>query len=97
MATDGDSDDEEQAPAVELGDGDPVTGAPLARVASRLTWPIERSEIERLEGTVVIRTPDGGQELADLLADVDHTYFATRQEFVSAVRDVAGVGPVPTE
>ncbi|ERH13413.1 MAG: hypothetical protein J07HB67_02452 [halophilic archaeon J07HB67] len=41
------SDDDDTEPAVTLGDGPDVEGAPLARVASRLTWPQERSRIDR--------------------------------------------------
>lgn len=89
--------EEDQAPAVELGEGTTVEGAPLARVASRLTWPKERSEILRQEGASVIRTPDGPRELSSVLEGTDTTYFATRQAFLQAVRDVVGVGPVPTE
>ena len=89
--------EEEEAPAVELGEAESVEGAPLARVASRLTWPQERSEIVRKEGASVIRTPDGPTELSAALAETDTTYFATRQAFLRAVRDVVGVGPVPTE
>ena len=33
-----DEDEEEDGPVVELGEGKAVEGAPLARVASRLTW-----------------------------------------------------------
>ncbi|PSP76069.1 hypothetical protein BRC81_13795 [Halobacteriales archaeon QS_1_68_20] len=88
--------DEEEEPAVELGEGESVEGPPLARVASRLTWPQERSEIRRKEGETVIRTPDGPQELDAVLDDVGITYFEKRQEFVQAVRDVVGTGPVPT-
>ncbi|PSQ28450.1 hypothetical protein BRD03_03690 [Halobacteriales archaeon QS_9_68_17] len=91
-----DDDEEEEAPAVELGDGDPVEGAPLARVASRLTWPKERSEIERLEGDATIRTPDGSETLADVLPETATTYFDSRQEFVDEVERVVGTGAVPT-
>lgn len=91
-----DNDEEAEAPAVELGEGEPVEGAPLARVASRLTWGIQRSEVIRKEGGETIRTPDGPQTLADVLEDVDETYFATRQEFTNAVRAVIGYDPVPT-
>ncbi len=98
MAEDADDEGDEKAePAVELGDATPVEGAPVARVASRLTWPIEASEVERKEGATTIRTPDGARELADVLADVETTYFATRREFVGAIREAVGVGPVPTE
>jgi hypothetical protein len=91
-----DTGDEEAAePAVELDDGEPVEGAPLARVASRLTWGIERSTIEQREGDVEIRTPDGPRQLADVLAAVDVPYFERRQEFVEEVREVVGDGPIP--
>ncbi|MFB6267660.1 MAG: DUF5789 family protein [Halodesulfurarchaeum sp.] len=86
---------EEDEPAVELGEGEPVEGAPLARVAARLTWAIQKSEVRRKEGETVIRTPEGPTRLADLLDQVEETYFATRQDFVDAVRDVMGSGPIP--
>ncbi len=91
------SDDDETEPAVELGEGPNVDGAPLARVASRLTWPQERSRIEEKEGDAVIRTPDGPRELTVVLEEVDETYFDRRQTFLAAVRDVIGHGPVATE
>jgi len=91
------ADEAEGTPAVELGEGADVEGAPLARIASRLTWPQERSEIARKEGTSVVRTSAGPRDLADVLESTDVTYFATRQDFHRAVRDVVGVGPVPTE
>ncbi|WP_338727744.1 DUF5789 family protein [Haladaptatus sp. DJG-WS-42] len=89
--------EEEAAPAVELGEGESVEGIPLARVASRLTWGIEHSELKRREGDTVIRTPDGPQALGDVLDTVDTPYFSTRQEFVDDVRTAIGTGPVPTE
>jgi hypothetical protein len=95
MADNGDDEDGADL-AVELGDGEPVRGVPLARVASRLTWPIEASEIRRKEGQVEVRIPNGTRPVADIILEVDVTYFERRQEFVDAVRDVAGVGPVPT-
>ncbi|CQH49170.1 uncharacterized protein HHUB_1494 [Halobacterium hubeiense] len=91
------TDEEEEEPAVELGEGEPVEGAPLARVASRLTWAQQKSEVVRKEGDSVVRTPDGPQTLESLLEDVDITYFETRREFEDAVREVVGTGPVPTE
>jgi len=92
-----DEDEEaDEGPAVELGEGDPVEGAPLARVASRLTWGKGHSEIVDREGEATIRTPDGPRELADVMDEVDVPYFETRQEFTDAVRDVVGTGPVPT-
>ena len=92
-----DNDEEEEAgPVVELGEGEPVEGAPLARVASRLHWPLEHSEIAHKEGETTIRTPDGPQELAAVLEEVDVPYFESRREFTAAVREVVGTGPVPT-
>jgi len=91
-----DSDDAEETPAVELGEGPVVEGAPLARVASRLTWPIERSRLLRREGETTIRTPDGPRSVAEAVESVDVTYFDTRQTFVDAVREAIGSGPVAT-
>lgn len=90
------ADDTDEEPAVELGEGDPVEGAPLSRVAARLTWAIQKSEVDRKEGETVIRTPDGPRALSDVLAEVDETYFDTRRSFEDAVREVIGTGPVPT-
>ncbi|PCR90003.1 DUF5789 family protein [Natrinema ejinorense] len=89
-------DDEDAPPAVTLGEQTPVEGAPLARVSSRLTWPKEKSEVDRLEGNTVLRTPDGPRELSAVLEDVDETYFQRHQEFEGHVRDVIGTGPIPT-
>jgi hypothetical protein len=93
------AEDEEEAeePAVSLGEGEPVEGAPVARVAERLMWGIEKSEIDAREGETTVRTPDGPRELSDVLADIDETYFSTRQEFTDAVAEAVGTGPVPTE
>jgi hypothetical protein len=91
------SDDEESdEPAVELGEGEPVEGAPPARVASRLTWPITKSDLLEKEGDAVVRTPDGPREVAGLLDDVETTYFDRRQTFLEEVAAVTGDGPVPT-
>ncbi|QFU81220.1 DUF5789 family protein [Natronorubrum aibiense] len=90
------SDEDDEEPAVTLGDQIPVEGAPLARVTSRLTWPKEKSEVDRLEGDSEIRTPDGPQSLSVILEDVDETYFQRHQEFEAHVRDVIGTGPIPT-
>ena len=97
MAEDNGDDEDEEEPAVELGEGDPVEGAPVARVASRLSWPLEASEVVRKEGDVEIRTPEGPRAVSDVMDDVDVTYFERRQEFLEAVREAVGVGPVPTE
>ncbi|MFC4438714.1 MULTISPECIES: DUF5789 family protein [Natrialbaceae] len=88
--------DEDSEPAVSLGERTPVEGAPLARVSSRLTWPKEKSEIDRLEGESVIRTPDGPRELSAVLEEVEETYFQRHQEFETEVREVISTGPVPT-
>lgn len=90
------TDEEEAGPTVELGEGTPVEGAPLARVAARLTWPQEKSEVVRKEGDAVIRTPEGPQSLEDVLDGVETTYFGRRQDFVDAVRGVVGTGPIPS-
>ncbi|WP_435361083.1 DUF5789 family protein [Haloarchaeobius sp. DFWS5] len=92
-----DDEEAEEEPAVELGEGATVEGAPLAQVSSRLTWPIKQSRLAALEGDSTIRTPDGPQTIADVLEHVDITYFEKRQEFEAAVRDVIGRGPVATE
>ena len=89
-------DEDDTEPAVELGAGEPVEGAPLARVASRLTWPQEASNVRRKEGSATVRTPDGPRTLDSVLDDVDETYFDTRRTFLSAVRSVIGTGPVAT-
>ncbi|WP_224332486.1 DUF5789 family protein [Haloprofundus halobius] len=91
-----DDDAEDEGPVVELGDGEPVDGTPLARVASRLTWPQQASSIRRKEGDAVVRTPDGPQTLSDVLDRVDETYFDTRQTFVREIHAVVGDGPVET-
>ncbi|WP_255494026.1 DUF5789 family protein [Halarchaeum sp. CBA1220] len=90
-----DEGEEEEAPAVELGEGVAVEGAPLARVASRFTWGIQRSEIVRRDGETRIRTPKGPRRLADVLAHTDVPYFESRREFVDTVREQIGDGPVP--
>jgi len=95
MSDNGDEEAEEE-PAVELGEGEPVEGAPRARVASRLHYAIEKSEVIEREGGTTIRTPDGPRELGDVLDEVELTYFEKRQEFEDAVRDVIGTGPIPT-
>ena len=92
-----DTDEEEaEGPAIELGEGDPVEGAPIARVASRLHYAIGKSEIDRREGETTIRTPDGPRELSSVLEETDEVYFDTRRSFEVAVREVVGTGPVPT-
>jgi len=83
-------------PAVELGEPASVDGAPVERVAARLHYGIERSEVVRREGETTVRTPDGPRELADVLEASGETYFDRRQALVGAVRGVVGTGPVPT-
>lgn len=92
-----DDEGEEEAPLIELGEGASVEGAPIARVASRLNWPVQQSEIRRKEGDSVVRTPDGPMTVGELLDSVGTPYFESRQEFVTACREVAGDGPVPTD
>ena len=92
-----DEDSEETAPAIELGEGPDVEGAPLSRVTARLSWGIEHSTVVNREGDTTIRTPEGPQELAAVLDDVEETYFPDRHAFEDAVRAVIGTGPVPTE
>ncbi|MFW6448858.1 MAG: DUF5789 family protein [Halobacteriota archaeon] len=88
---------DEAEPAVELGPGATVEGAPLARVAARQTWPKEKSEIIERDGHVEIRTAAGPVELAEVLSAVDDTYFASERHFTEAVREQLPAGPVPTE
>jgi len=94
--SDDDSEENEEEPAVELGGGPEVEGAPLARVTSRLHWPIQKSRLETLEGDSTIRTPEGPRRIDDVLEEIDDTYFDTRQHFEAAVREVVGTGPVET-
>ena len=91
------SDDDESTPTVQLGDGRAVEGAPVARIASRLTWPQTESDILEKFGDTEIRTPDGPERLADVLASVEITYFDRRQTFVNAVFETVGHEPVATE
>ncbi|ESP89890.1 DUF5789 family protein [Candidatus Halobonum tyrrellensis] len=96
MADDESEEEAEEEPAVELGEGPAVEGAPLARVASRLTWPQEKSRVLAKEGDATIRTPEGPRHLDAVLDEVDETYFDTRQSFTEAVEGVVGTGPVKT-
>lgn len=91
-----DEEQEEEEPLVELGDRVPVEGVPLAQVASRLAYPQQQSEVSRKEGETVVRTPEGPKRVDELLEATDNPYFQSRQEFVDAVREVIGTGPVPT-
>lgn len=96
MSDDDDEQEEEDEPIVELGERVEVDGVPLAQVASRLSWPLQQSEVSRKEGETVVRTPDGPKRVDELLEEVENPYFQRRQEFVDAVREVTGTGPVPT-
>ena len=89
------SEEDEAEPVVELGDDPPVEGAPIARVASRLSWPTGKSDILEAEGDTEIRTGDGPIALESLLDEVELGYFARQQEFTEAIRTVIGYGPVP--
>ena len=90
------SEDEGNEHPIELGEHTPVEGAPLARVSSRLHWPIQASEVDRREGETVLRTPDGPVKLEDLLSTIEVTYYESRQEFERHVRESMGTGPVRT-
>lgn len=93
---DEDESEEEEAPAVELGEGEAVEGAPVARVASRLTWPIEAGRIREREGDSTVRTPDGPRDVDEILDESEETYFESRQHFTREVEAVIGTGPVQT-
>ena len=95
--SDNDADEAEAEPAVELGTGPDVAGEPVARVASRLTWPATRSDILAQEGDAELRTPDGARTLDDVLADSEVPLFESRGEFIGEVEDLVGSGPVATE
>jgi hypothetical protein len=92
-----DDEEEESGPIVELGEGEPVEGVPLARLTSRLHYGIPKSEVVRREGDEVIRTPEGPRELGDVLEESDETYFPREQDLNTAVSEAVGTGPVPTE
>ncbi len=85
---------EEEPPTVELGEDAPAPGAPIARIAARLSWPQEKSEIDRKEGATEVRTPNGPTPLSEVLEEVETTYFARRQDFVKAVEEAIGNGPI---
>ncbi len=88
---------EDAEPAVELGEGPDVSGEPIARVASRLTWPAKRSDVRAQEGDAVIRTPDGPRDLDGVLTESEVPLFESRTEFVTEVEAIVGRGPVATE
>ena len=92
-----DDDEADAEPTVQLGDGRAVDGAPIARVAARLTWPQTHSDIVDKVGETEIRTPDGPQRLDELLEPVETSYFDRRQTFVEAVFEEIGREPVATE
>jgi len=94
---DTDGDEAESQPAVELGEGPTVLGEPVARVASRLTWPAARSDVRAQEGDTVVRSPDGPRELNAVLADSTVPLFESRSDFLAEVKDRVGRGPVATE
>jgi len=92
-----DDEEAESEPAVQLGEGRSVEGVPVARIASRLTWPQTHSDIIEKFGPTEIRTPDGPESLETVLESVETTYFDRRQTFVNAVFDVIGREPVATK
>ncbi len=90
-----DEDQEEEGPAVELGEHRPVEGAPITRLTARLHYGIERSEVDRRLGEEEIRTPDGPRQLGNVLDSLEETYFPRQQDLEAAVRDAVGHGTVP--
>lgn len=87
----------EDEPAVELGPEASIEGAPIARVASRLSWPARKSDIEEQEGDSTIRTPEGPKELQTMLDSIETTYFDRRQTFIDELSEVTATGAVPTD
>jgi hypothetical protein len=90
-----DEEEEQEGPAVELGEHRPVEGAPIARLTARLHYGIERSEVDRRLGDEEIRTPEGPRRLGEVLEGMEGTYFERRQDLERALRDAVGRGPVP--
>jgi len=89
------ADDDEEGPAVELGERRPVEGAPIPRLTARLHYGIERSEVDRRLGDEQVRTPEGPRRLGEVLEAVEEPYFPRRQDLERALRDAVGRGPVP--
>ena len=92
--TKGEMEEESNFVDMELDVDGTVEGAPIERIASRLTWPQEKSEIVRKEGGELIRTPNGARKLEDLLEGVDTTYFSKRQMFVEILEKQIGKGTI---
>ena len=80
---------------IELDIDGTVEGAPIVQIASRLTWPQEKSEIIRKEGDEFVRTPKGSVKLRELLENVDVKYFSKRQVFISELEMAMGKGAIP--
>jgi len=97
MSDTDEAESEAEEPAVELGEGPDVAGEPIARVASRLTWPAKCSDVRAQEGDATIRTPEGARDLDDVLAASENPLFESRSEFVTEVEERIGRGPVATE
>jgi hypothetical protein len=91
-----DDDEEEEGPAVELGEGPAVEGAPLARISSRLHFGITKSEAIRREGETELRTPDGPRTVESVLDETDETFFPAAEDLRETVEGIVGTGPVPT-
>jgi hypothetical protein len=92
--TKGEKEEKSSSEDMKLDVDGTVEGAPIERIASRLTWPQEKSEIVRKEGEELIRTPDGAKKLEELLEEVDTTYFSRRQMFVEVLEKRIGKGNV---
>jgi len=87
--------EEVEIDVIELDIDGTVDGAPIVQIASRLTWPQEKSEIIRKEGDEFVRTPKGSVKLRELLENVDVKYFSKRQVFISELEMAMGKGAIP--
>jgi hypothetical protein len=90
-------DDAETAPTVSLGADEPVDGAPIARVAARLHYPLPRSQLVARAGEIQIRTPAGPTTLATIIEETDAQIFPTAAALISTVRESAGDAPAAAE
>ena len=90
-------DDAETPPSVSLGPDEPVAGAPIARVAARLHYPLPRSQLLDRAGTVEIRTPSGPTQLGTIIEASDARLFPTAAALISTVRETVGEAPAVAE
>lgn len=90
-------DDEETAPTVRLGDDEPVRGAPIARVAARQHYPLQRSQLLDRAGEIEIRTPAGPTTIETVIQETDTAIFPTATALITTIREAVGDGPVSPE